>query len=173
VIAGGIGIDASVHWERQLCESDVFDWDIIHNRLLAQALDALCHAPLKPGTIEEARRLSAAFSDSQSIRVSPETFSDLYSDRRTSAYKPAMEFARNILLGLGPIQREGDTPALALLFVMNDLFEAYLGTLISKAARNRGWYERLQSSHPFWERTAIRPDIVLEGDGRRIILDTK
>lgn len=173
VIVGQRGIDAIVHRERQVCEYDVFDRDVLHNQLLAQAIAALRHAPLKAATIEEARRLSTALPDPRPLRVTPETFSTLRWDRRTSAYKPAMDFARHILLGLSPIQREGETPALALLFAMNDLFESYLGSLVAKAARKRGWTAWLQSSLPFWESNTIRPDIVLEGNGRRIILDTK
>ena len=77
------------------------------------------------------------------------------------------------MLGLSPIQRPGETLALTLLFAMNDLFEAYIGALVVRAARQRGWKARLQSSLPFWEKITIRPDIVIEADGRRIILDTK
>ncbi|HAX37596.1 MAG: hypothetical protein A2Y37_05170 [Spirochaetes bacterium GWB1_60_80] len=172
-IVGDLGIDAIVHRERQLCEYDVFDQDIIHNRLLAQAVAALRFAPLKPATLEEARALAAAFPDLSPVRVTAETFAALSWDRRTTAYKSAMDFARLILLGQSPIQRPGETQALTLLFAMNDLFETYIGALMLRAARQRGWKARLQSSLPFWEDLPIRPDIVLEADGRCIILDTK
>jgi len=173
VVAGDLGIEALVHRERLLCEHDIYDRDIPHNQLLALAISVLRFAPLAPTTIKRASKLFECFPDPKPIHATEGTFDSLQWDRRTDAYKPAMDFARFILLGLSPAQRVGDVQVLALLFAMNDLFEAYIGSLVAKAARSRGYSVRLQPSRRFWEKVSVRPDIVLESRGKRIILDTK
>jgi len=173
VIANMHGMDAAVHQERLLCEFDIYDLNTPHNMLLALALDALGHAPLSPRTRERARRLSEALPEVGLRRVTSETFDKLSWDRRSHAYRPAIDMARMILLGFSPLQSHGGSPTLALLFQMNMLFESYIGTMVQRSARTSGWSVSLQISTRFWDRRTIRPDILMRKNGRTVVLDTK
>lgn len=172
-IVHDVGLETLVHRDRLLCEYDIYDRDTPHNRILARALAELRLLPLAPRLIERAGRLLEAFPEIGSMRVTQASFVTLSWDRRTFAYRPAIDLARLILLGLAPLQVDSDTPALALLFKMNDLFEAYIGALVQKAGRRRGWHIALQQGRRFWEGMSIVPDIIIDTGERRVVLDTK
>ena len=168
-----LSLESLVHKERMLCEFDVYDKATPHNRLIAAALLALRRLPVSASLAERAVGLADAYPEPCHLKEAARLLGAIVIDRRTAGYTQALEYARLILLSLCPAQRPGESESLALLFRMNDLFEGYVGKLVRRAARARGWNASLQSSTRFWERQSIRPDIVLEMPHKRVILDTK
>lgn len=168
-----VSLESFVHKERLFCEFDVYDKATPHNKLIAAALFALRRLPVSASLAERAGRLADAYPEPCHLKEAARLLSAIVIDRRTAGYTQALEYARLILMSLCPAQQPGESESLALLFKMNDLFEGYVGKLVRRAARKRGWDASLQSSTRFWERQTIRPDIVLEMPHRRVILDTK
>jgi 5-methylcytosine-specific restriction enzyme subunit McrC len=168
-----LSLESTIHKERMFCEFDLYDRSTPHNRLIAAALLALRRLPVSASLAERAGRLADAYPEPCRLVEAERLLDSIVLDRRTAGYAQALEYARLILLSLSPAQRPGQSDSLALLFKMNDLFEGYVGKLVRRAARSRGWNALLQSSTRFWERQTIRPDIVLEMPQKRVILDTK
>ena len=166
-------LESVVHKERMFCEFDLYDRATPHNRLIATALLALGRLPVSTSLAERAAKLADAYPEPCRLEEAARFLGSIVLDRRTAGYAQALEFARLILLSLCPAQWPGENDSIALLFKMNDLFEGYVGKLVRRAARLRGWNALLQSSTRFWDRQTIRPDIVLEMPQKRVILDTK
>lgn len=62
---------------------------------------------------------------------------------------------------------------LALLFDMNVLWEEYILIRLKQVAEEKGFAVYGQNSKAFWKNISIRPDIVLEKDEVKYIIDTK
>ena len=73
----------------------------------------------------------------------------------------------------------GKSPAKALLFPMEKVFEAYVAKNIKKVFGEVGWEVSIQDRGCYLfdeprKQFALRPDIVVDcGDGKKIIMDTK
>ena len=72
----------------------------------------------------------------------------------------------------------GSTTSRALLFPMESVYESYVAQQMKKVMEPEGWnvscqdrghYLFTEPRHQF----ALRPDIVMEKDERRVVLDTK
>jgi len=79
---------------------------------------------------------------------------------------------RLILLNFSADIRYGKYQLFALLFDMNVLFEEYVFQQLKRSAGSIVKISR-QRSIPFWRRRTIRPDIVLEINQKKYIIDTK
>jgi 5-methylcytosine-specific restriction enzyme subunit McrC len=82
-----------------------------------------------------------------------------------------------ILLGYHPDLSSGNHDTLTLMFDMNKLWEAFISSTLCKL-RYDGWTVRFQNRKMFWEsesnlKVGIKPDIFIEKDNVRIVLDTK
>jgi 5-methylcytosine-specific restriction enzyme subunit McrC len=69
--------------------------------------------------------------------------------RLAARYESALRLARLILFHLAPNMKSGDTPLLALLFDMNDLWERYVAKL-ARRLRLDGLTVHTQDDKPFW-----------------------
>lgn len=104
-------------------------------------------------------------------------FSRCSADRNLSYYQKALSWCRVFLLGNSFTAFAGSEVALALLFPMEKVFESFiaarfrkhLGTGINIRTQDNRYSLFDSPSRAF----ALRPDIVLEFDGRTIVLDTK
>lgn len=117
--------------------------------------------------------------------ITAETFRSLVFDRNTERYRFAIQLARMIILNYQPDVRKGGHDVLAILFDMNDLFEAYVfRQLRAAAATMDGVRVRGQPSAAFWESESgdhargIQADIVVTVDSggpnaETVVLDTK
>ncbi|WP_170110484.1 McrC family protein [Flavilitoribacter nigricans] len=97
---------------------------------------------------------------------------DLHRDRRLDRYGPALTIARHILQDERPDIRSGAFRGLALLFDMNQLFEAYLYRQLLQWKVPGMDVERQQST-VFWGQNRLRPDLVIASPQGRWVLDTK
>ena len=99
-------------------------------------------------------------------------------DRTNAGYHALYRLARLFLAGNWQSTAAGGAAGFALLFPMNDLFEAFVGRSLRGALaprrvrlQARGRYALANGSgRPLF---ALRPDVVIEPPGERIVLDTK
>nr|WP_256366203.1 McrC family protein [Lewinella sp. W8] len=116
-----------VHKERFFVEDTVYDYDHPLNRILGQALRLAGRLATTASLRNRLGALSLRFPDlPDQWPITEETFSRLRYDRRTEAYRPAVQIARLLLLNYHPDLRSGRRDVLALLFDMNKLWEGFL-----------------------------------------------
>lgn len=95
-------------------------------------------------------------------------------NRTTKNYEKSLNYSKFILQNLSPDFSSGSNDTIAFLFDMNKLFEDYILYQFKKSSLN---YKDMkvtgQQSKLFWGNKRIRPDIVLEYEGKTYIVDTK
>ncbi|MCA9643354.1 MAG: hypothetical protein KC492_21795, partial [Myxococcales bacterium] len=151
-----------------------FDHDTPLNRILALALDVLLELPLSATLVNKARALRAWLPPLTPSYTAD--FDRVKPSRNTERYRAALIFAELILKQQSPALRGGSTQVFALLFDLNQLWEAYIATLLRSVAPPE---LRVATQHvcKFWGghvvRT-VRPDLVIwRGDTVQWIGDTK
>jgi 5-methylcytosine-specific restriction enzyme subunit McrC len=157
-----------------------YDRDIVVNRILGAALDALRGLPLSAAVAARAVACRSAFPEVGALSPAPDLFERLAPGRSTARYNDALVLARMILEMHGPQLRAGKTPVFALLFDMNLLWERYVAALFRRAAV-AGIAVSTQESRHFWkahsrQSRAVRPDIVVRSTALNqplLVVDTK
>lgn len=157
-----------------------FDRDIVVNRILREALDALTGLALSGGLTARVMAHAATFPEVGSIRVTRDAFDRLVLGRSTARYRDALILARMILEQRAPELRAGQVPVFSVLFDMNILWERYVASLFRRAAGRR-FEISTQEATSFWRQPAspsriVRPDFIVRAPGRRDVLllaDTK
>ncbi len=175
----------SVHAERFFTRHMVYNTDHVHNAVLQQTLDLICRLAPNNDLRLEAASLRSRFPDCRPVAISRETFEQLVYSRKTEGYQPAHRIARLLLLNYHPDVRSGENAALALLFDMNYLWEAYIAQLLRRQLQVRfpGRYLlRTQVATPFWKSGSkktrkLYPDMVIVRADKEaepvLVLDTK
>lgn len=165
--------------DRCFVRYQVYDRDVLPNRLLRAALEAAARAPISTPLRTRALRVLPRFDAARKIEPKPELFERLAFTRATERYRDGLALARMLLEGLSPALRAGSTPVFSLLFDMNLLWERYVGVLLKRACPD-GMKVSLQTSRGFWQAPGarpriIKPDIVVSVQGGPVvaILDTK
>jgi 5-methylcytosine-specific restriction enzyme subunit McrC len=175
--------DNIAHADRFFVEFNTFDQDILVNRILAAALDALSWCALSEHAGRSVEACLARFPELQHRSIAAESFDRVRLTRATQRYANALTYARLILTHCGPQLRTGRERVFALLFDMNALWERYVAVLLRRVAP-AGVHVSTQERHAFWKPTdhgvrKVRPDIVLrrtEDDEARktlLVIDTK
>ncbi len=109
----------------------------------------------------------------ENIKVNTKTFENIYFDRKTKHYENAINIAKLILLNFSPDIVSGTNHVLAILFNMNDLWEQYVLVKLKKYARKHNLKVYGQTVKRFWNHRLLKPDILLEKDDEKFIIDTK
>lgn len=166
-----------VHQERFYTKHQVYDKDNVFNRILLKALKIIPLISQSPVLKDRVYSLLLSFPDLSDIRVSESTFTILVFDRKSDAYREAIEIAAMLLLNYRPDISSGHNHVLAILFDMNSLWEEYVFRQMKKKLPLNCEIQR-QENKPFWTAKnniskAIKPDIVVKYEGTTIIIDTK
>ncbi|MBV8758739.1 MAG: hypothetical protein JO257_15740 [Deltaproteobacteria bacterium] len=173
--------DNIAHADRFFVEFETFDQDILVNRVLAAALDALSWSALSDGVARSVDACLSQFPELDHRGVTHESFERIRLTRATQRYASALTYARLILSHRGPQLRAGRERVFALLFDMNALWERYIAVLLRRVAPVHV-HVCTQERHVFWEPAQhgvrkIRPDVVLRAatEMRRtlLVIDTK
>lgn len=175
--------DNVAHADRFFVEFETFDQDILVNRLLAAALDALSWCALSDRAGRSVDACLARFPEVQFRAATPESFERIRLTRPTQRYGSALTYARLILSQRGPQLRAGRERVFALLFDMNALWEQYVAVLVRRVAPPNV-HVNTQERHVFWtpkhhSPRKVRPDIVIrtmgDPDQRKtlLVIDTK
>lgn len=161
-----------VHREKFPANYEQYTYGHLFNRIINGALQALRHFPLGPGLEVRLRRLLHHFPETELPAAADLLRERLDFGRKTLRYQTAVEVALLIQRQFQPQLRAGSYPLFALMFDMNALFEEYVYRQLS-VLRLPGLRAVRQVTRPFWERHYLQPDIVVEYEGRRYVLDTK
>ena len=142
------------------------------NQLIYEALKVIKEIYL-PSTLQgQLTTIFSRFPKIASYNWSPKDFTKLLRQRNTETQQKLIELTQLIVMNSSSDIRYGQHSLMALLFDMNMLFEEYIFQQIKRAAGKDIKVSR-QTSIPFWQRRIIRPDILIEIAGEKIVLDTK
>ena len=141
-------------------------------QVIHEALKVLRQLYLSPPLQLLLTQIQIGFPSPPPYQWTPRDFEQLLQNPRYHAYNRLIELARLILMNFSSDIRYGQHQLLAILFDMNVLFEEYIFQQLKKTSGVPIKISR-QRSIPFWQRRSIRPDIIIERDGEKIVLDTK
>lgn len=140
--------DNITHADRFFVEYDTFDHDILANRILVAALDALAWSALSETAGRSVDACLARFPELDHRTVTTTSFDRLKLTRATQRYTTALAYAQLILSNRGPHLRAGRDQVFALLFDMNALWERYIAILLRRVAPPV-LHVSTQERHPF------------------------
>jgi 5-methylcytosine-specific restriction enzyme subunit McrC len=160
-----------VHAEQFYSRAQTYDATHPLNALLRQALQVAAEVSQSAQLAARARSVLGQWPEMPSVPVPVEK---PILTHATARYGPALELALLLLWHHSPAPQAGRTAAVALLFDMNRLFEAYVAQQLARAAPRLDCRISAQSSRLLWDDVHVRPDIVVTlPDARIIVLDTK
>ena len=157
------------HCEKFFTAFDEYSLNCAEHRLIKAALSKLRQNKL-------ARRLLTAFDSVEPSKNYHKDFAAISIDKTNREYKAVMNWTRKILSGKSFTPFIGKSEAVALLFPMEKLFEAFVAAHAKKIFSDR-FSVRTQVRENFLfdepKAFALKPDILLENADEKIILDTK
>jgi len=160
-----------VHKERFYTTHQIYDKDHLVHQILHKALNIIEKCTKGNYLYSKCKTVLLDFPEVKNISVTESTFSKISKNRKTAPYETALNIAKFIILNYAPNISSGSENMLALLFDMNSLWEEYILVRLKQSDREVIVYGQ-QSTH-FWNGISIRPDIVIEKDKLKFIIDTK
>lgn len=167
------------HQERFFVRYTTYDRNNPYNRVLLKTLNVLQNLNTSPALQSRISGLILNFPELPDIAVNEAFFEKLVINRKTEGYKKALQISKLILLNYHPDLSKGRNDVLALMFDMNDLWEKYVLVCLRKEkSKYPGLKINGQVKQNFWrsshgEHKTIRPDILLEWNNEKVIIDTK
>ena len=166
-----------IHQTRFFTHHSTYDFDHFFNQILYKTIGVLKRIVTNPFLLDKLHGLHLYFPKVQNIEVQDSHFQNLKYDRKSQRYQTALEISRLILMNYSPDIRGGQNDVLAMLFDMNVLFEAFIFRQLKKLERQENIQVIGQPNRKFWTHNQssrnLRPDILIQKDGKNIILDTK
>ncbi|WP_340399535.1 McrC family protein [Paenibacillus sp. FSL H8-0079] len=167
----------AAHTERFYIQYDLFSVNRPENSLIKSTIELLLKISAGSRNKKDLHILLNSFDQVESSLNWKLDWSSVTMDRSNKEYRTIMEWCRVFLLGHSFTPFRGDGAAYALLFPMEKIFERYVAVLLRKSLAPEGLKVRTQdqSQHLFQSpsRFNLRPDIVVEGNGKVVVLDTK
>jgi 5-methylcytosine-specific restriction enzyme subunit McrC len=157
---------------------DVFLPDRPENRLLRRALDLVARIAQSPTNWRIAQELRFLFREVPASADLKRDFRAWRMDRLMAHYQPVRPWCELVLYQRMPYSLLGDWHGISMLFPMERLFERYVASWLREVVAP-GTNVRLQAASEYLcmhegERLfRLEPDILIEGSGRRWVLDTK
>lgn len=166
----------AVHKERFFVRHTIYDRHNIFNQVIYKTLKLILAVNRNSLINSNTSALLLDFPEMKDIAVSEHTFNRLSFDRKTEAYKPAMDIAKLLLLHYHPDVKQGRAHVLALMFDMNLLWEKFVFVTLRKHLKAHKVNE--QVSKPYWKieghrSVSLKPDIKLTKGDCTYIIDTK
>lgn len=165
-----------VHQERFYVRYTTYDYNHILNRIIRQALLAICDITNSSDIKGRATSTLFNFPELDEVAVTPELFSRLIFDRKSEDYRNVIKLAEMILLNYSPDLHHGNNHVWTLMFDMNKLWEEFVYVTLKR--KLAGCTVMAQKQKALWEsdhnRKTVRADIVVKNnDGEIFVLDTK
>lgn len=166
------------HGERFYVAYDEFHPNRAENKLVKATLMKLQKLTGSAENSKEIRQLLTAFEMVDSSVNHEKDFAKVSIDRNTSDYKMLMQWSKVFLMNKSFTTFSGKDQSRALLFPMESVYESYVAQNIKRIMGQDGWDVSTQDKGHYLfleprKQFALRPDIVLEKDGRVIVMDTK
>lgn len=149
-----------------------YDYNHPLNTVLYGALLVLRRLPLSPANQQLLGQILNRFPKLTYSNDSLRQSDSLPLDWKTSRYQDALFLAKMILKDSSPDVRSGPQQGVALIFDMNALFETYIYQMLVRSKPEQAQVS-YQERRFFWLKRSIRPDIVCEWKGQRVVIDTK
>ena len=163
--------------ERFFVRYDDFSINRPENRLIKSTLGFLLKATGDAGNRRTATRLLSFFDGVDFSKSVGGDFLKCFVDRSMTHYDKALSWCRVFLRGNSFTAFAGSEIALALLFPMEKVFESFVAAKfrrhISDGINLRTQDARYSLFDSPTRAFALRPDLVLEFDGKTIVMDTK
>lgn len=171
----------NVHAERFYVRFSTYDKEHPLNRVLYKTLLLISELSINQETTASSKTQLGLLPELKDILVSDEFFSKINYNRKTEAYRKAINIARLLLLNYHPDLSNGRNNVLALMFDMNDVWETWVTRRLALLSKKHddSVFIRAQSKKIFWtgktgERIKQKPDIIVEVNEKPIfIIDTK
>ncbi|AMQ57082.1 McrC family protein [Algoriphagus sanaruensis] len=165
----------SIHKERFYTRHTTYDVEHLLHIILYRTLLLLKRINTNTALIGRINALTLNFPEMPDRKVTQADFDKIVLNRKTQDYQKALEIARLILLHYHPDLSKGREDVLALMFDMNLLWEKFV---LASLKRHYGLNAKGQDSKSFWQpfqgnKRSIRPDITVEKDGFKYVIDTK
>lgn len=161
-----------VRKDRFYTDHQVYSYDHRVNQVLSKTLDAIVSLSTNDQILDRVNQLKSIFPNQQSIIVQESTFTRIRISRKLKPYQEILKIAEIILLNYSPEIKSGGTKLLALLFDMNMLWESFIYLMLVKM-QDDDFKVKAQQSKKFWKGRTVRPDMVVEYEGRTFVIDTK
>lgn len=165
------------HAERFYCEYDEYNLNRPENKLIKSTLLKLERITKYPDNSKMIKQLLAFFELVEQSNNYEKDFSLIHFDRSNAEYEEIIEWSKVFLINKSFTSFSGDSNAIALLFPMEKLYEAYVAKYAKKVFGEKGYtvHTQYKSEHLFEEpnRFLLKPDIVLKKDKNTIVMDTK
>lgn len=166
------------HGELFYVTYDEFHPDRPENRLIKATLLKLQKITDSSENAKEIRQLLTAFEMVQASVAYEKDFAKVNIDRNMSDYKMLMQWSKVFLMNKSFSTFSGDHQSRALLFPMESVYESYVAQQLKRMFVPEGWNVSIQDKRHYLfveprKQFSLRPDIVLEKEGRVIVMDTK
>ena len=166
------------HKERFYVSYEEFLPNRSENKLIKSTLLKLQKLTTSAENGKEIRQLLTAFEMVDPSTNYEKDFSKVVINRNTKDYEQIILWSKVFLMNKSFTTFSGKTTSRALLFPMESVYESYVAQKLRRIFIPDGWDVSTQDKghYLFMEprrQFALRPDIVMEKDGRTIILDTK
>ncbi len=168
------------HAERLAVMYDTLTANVPPNRILKSALLYVTGKSADKANQYRIRQLLWVLDD---VPATESVVDDLAAIRRNSRlftrYEAALLWAKTLLLGQGLGVKSGRSSSLSLLFPMEQVFEDYVAHGLRKywptadEVRVQESSVHLVEEHVGMPKFKLRPDIIIQHNGRTFILDTK
>ncbi len=175
----------SKHIQKNISHQEQFytrytTYDVVHplHQMLYKTISLLKQINTNPSLHSRIGALLLNFPEMPDIKVSEASFNKIIFNRKSLAYKKAIEIAKMILLQYHPDVNKGKNNVLALMFDMNKLWEQFVYMSLKKH-KPTTYSITAQTSKNFWKpiggrKTVMKPDIVInKGNNEYLVLDTK
>lgn len=167
-----------VHQEQFYVRYTTYDYNHILNRIIRQALLAVCDITNSSDIKGRATSTLFNFPELHEIAVTPELFSRLIYDRKSEDYRNVIKLAEMILLNYSPDLHHGSNHVWTLMFDMNKLWEEFVYVTLKR--KLPGCTVTAQKQKNLWKNMStnsikhVKADIVIQNkDGKIFVLDTK
>ena len=163
--------------ERFYVSYDDFNINRPENRLIKTTLRFLLKASNDMQNRLYATRLLSFFEGVEYSFSCDADFSKCFPDRSMNHYERALSWCRVFLKGNSFTAFAGSHVALALLFPMEKVFESFVAAKFRKLISRKVNLRTQDTTYSLFDSPnrafALRPDIVLDFDGYKVVLDTK
>lgn len=166
-----------INKERFYVSYDEFNFNRAENRLIKSTIGLVSKLTSDSRNRQIANQLITFFDGIEFSKSYVSDFNKCISERGMEHYSKALSWCRIFLKGNSFTPFLGKKAALALLFPMEKVFESYMASKFRKNIGNKFTLKIQDNKYSLFDKPSrvfsLRPDLVLETDTRKIILDTK
>jgi 5-methylcytosine-specific restriction enzyme subunit McrC len=153
------------------CHYQDYTYDHLFNQILKEALNIVSSKSLNLEIKGMANKHLLSFESISTVATNMD-LKLISVDRKHEYYSEAIKIAKLILANSSPNIKSGHDDSIAFLFDMNHLFEEFVFKTLKHGLAEYG-FDVKKTVKEFWNGKLLKPDIMIEGNGKKIVIDTK